>query len=100
MINISKPRNDRKWDFFWWKIDLKNQLIDVLKQKWTSDLPNFDFLIQIFNDQCNDFHSTIFFDSKLYMERLVRLAKELKIENIKRHNRHKKNYAKVKLLRW
>ena len=92
---ISKSRN--KW---WGKINFKNQLINVLKQKWTSDLPDFDFMIQTFSDQCNDLSSTMFFDSKLYMERLVRLAKELKVKNIKRQKRHKKIYAKVKPLRW
>ena len=69
-----------------------------MKEKWTSDLPNFDFMIQKFNDQCNDFKPTIFFDNELYLERLVRLAKELKIKNIKRQNRHKNIYANVKLL--
>ena len=73
---------------------MTNQLIDVLKQKWTSNLPDFDFMIQIFNDHCNDFNSTIFFDSKLYIERLVRLVKEIKIENIERQNRHKKTMLK------
>ena len=93
-------RNDRKWKFFWRKTDFKNQLVDVLKEKWTSDLPNFDFMIQKFNDQCNDFKPTIFFDNELYLERLVRLAKELKIKNIKRQKWHKNIYAKVKPLRW
>ena len=92
---ISKSRN--KW---YWKIDFKSQLIDVLKQKWTSHLPDFDFMIQKFNDKCNDFISTMFFDSELYMERLVRLAKELKIKNIKRQKQHKKSYPKVKPLHW
>ena len=97
---ISKSRNDRKPKFFWWKTDFKNQLIDVLKQKWTSNLLEFDFMIQKFNDQFNDFNPTVLFDSDLCMERLVRLVKELKIKNIKRQKRHKKNYAKVKPLRW
>ena len=92
---ISKLKN--KW---WWKIDFKNQLIYVLKPKWTSDLPNSDLMIQKFNDQCNDFNPTTFFDSELYMGRLVRLANELKIKNIKRQKRYKKIYAKVKPLRW
>ena len=87
-------------EIFWWKIDFKNELINVLKQKLTSDLHAFDFMIQKFNDQCNDFSSTIFFDNELYMERLVRLAKELKIKNIKRQKRHKKIYANMKPLRW
>lgn len=41
-------------------------------------------MIQKSTDQCNDFNPTIFFDSELHIERLVRLAKELKIKNIKR----------------
>ena len=97
---ISKSRNDRKPKFFWWKTDFKNQLIDVLKQKWTSNSLEFDFMIQKFNDQFNDFNPTVLFDSDLCMERLVRLVKELKMKNIKRQKRHKKNYAKVKPLRW
>ena len=87
---ISKSRNDRKSKFFWWKTDFKNQLIDVLKQKWTSNSLEFDFMIQKFNDQFNDFNPTVFFDSDLCMERLVRLVKGLKTKNIKRQKRHKK----------
>ena len=97
---ISKSRNDRKPKFFRWKTDFKNQLIDVLKQKWTSNSLEFDFMIQKFNDQFNDFNPTVLFDSDLCMERLVRLVKELKMKNIKRQKRHKKNYAKGKPLRW
>ena len=57
-------------------------------------------MIQKFNDQYNDFNPAMFFDIELCMERLVRLAKELKIKNIKRQKRHKKIYDKVKPLRW
>lgn len=75
--DILKLRKNPKWKYFWWKVDFREQLIGALETRWTNDLPDLTLFIQKINDQCVDFDLPKYSDTKLYIEKLMRMVKRL-----------------------
>ena len=50
----------------------------------------FDTFINKIDELCDDFDPTQFIDSELYIEKLMKISKELKKKKINRRKRHKK----------
>ena len=48
------------------------------KKKWVADLPDLTLLINKIDELCDDFIPTQFVDSELYIEKLMKMSKELK----------------------
>ena len=83
LINIDwaetlKARNNSKWKYFWWKVDFFKKIINALENKWAADLPDLTLLINKIDELCDDFDPTQFVDSELYIEKLIKMSKELK----------------------
>ena len=78
----------------------KKQLINALGEKWVADLPDLTLLINKIDKLCDDFDPTQFFDNKLYIEKLMKMSKELKKKKINRQKGYKNFFAEAKLLRW
>ena len=69
-----------------WKVELRWQLIEALKKKWTCDIPDFTFFVKKRDELCDDFDPMRYSNSEMYIEQLVRMAKQLK----KKINKSKK----------
>ena len=67
----------------------KKQLINALGEKWVADLPDLTLLINKIDKLCDDFDPTQFFDNKLYIEKLMKMSKELKKKKINRQKGYK-----------
>ena len=83
LINIDwaetlKARNNSKWKYLWWKVDFFKKIINALENKWVADLPDLTLLINKIDELCDDFDPTQFVDSELYIEKLMKMSKELK----------------------
>ena len=63
-------------------------------------MPDLILLIDKIDELCDDFDPMQFVDSKLYIEKLMKMSKELKKKKINRQKRHKNFFATAKLLRW
>ena len=63
-------------------MDFKKQLINALEKKWVADLPDLTLLIYKIDELCDDFIPTQFVDSELYIEKLMKMSKELKKKKI------------------
>ena len=61
-----------------WKVELRWQLIEALEKKWTCDIPDFTFFVKNLDELCDDFDPMRYSDSEMYIEKLVRMAKQLK----------------------
>ena len=48
------------------------------KKIWVADLPDLTLLINKIDELCDDFIPTQFVDSELYIEKLMKMSKELK----------------------
>lgn len=72
----------------------------VLKRKWCKDLLSLRFVVQKTKDQCEDFNPLIYFDKELFIEKLMKMKKELKKKNVIRRKSHKKIYGTAKPLRF
>ena len=71
------------------------------KKIWVADLPDLTLLINKIDELCDDFIPTQFVDSELYIEKLMKMSKELKKKKkINRQKRHKEFFATAKPLRW
>ena len=70
--------NNAALKYLWWKVDFKKQLINGLKKKQVPDLPDLTLSINKIDELCDDFDPMQFVDSKLYIEKLVKMSKELK----------------------
>ena len=77
-MDILKSKDNPKWRYFWWKIKFRHRLIDSLEIKWPRDLPDFNLFIHNVNEQSDDFDPTNYLDSELYIEKLIKIAKELR----------------------
>ena len=62
-------------------------------KKGTSDIPHLYFVLEKINELHSDFGPWSYFDSKLYIKKLKRIAKGLK-KKIQRQKPHKKNFWK------
>ena len=51
------------------------------KKKWVADLPDLTLLSNKIDELCDDFDPMQFVDSKLYIEKLMKMSKELKKKN-------------------
>ena len=69
-----------------WKVEPRWQLIEALEKKWTCDIPDFTFFVKKLDELCDDFDPIRYSDSEMYIEKLVRMAKQLK----KKINKSKK----------
>ena len=47
-------------------------------KKWFANLPDLTLLINKIDGLCDDFDPTQFVDSKLYIEKLMKMSKDLK----------------------
>ena len=52
------------------------------KKKWVADLPDLTLLINKTDERCDDFDPMQFVNSKLCIEKLMRMSKELKKKKI------------------
>ena len=59
------------------EVDFKKQLMHW-KKKWVADLPDLTLLINKIDQLCGDFNSVQFVDIELYIEKLMKISKELK----------------------
>ena len=73
-------------------------MISALEKKGTSDLPHLYFVLEKINELHSDFDPRSYFDSELYIKKLMRIAKGLK-KKIQRRKPHKKNFETAKPLR-
>ena len=69
----------------------------ALEKKWVKDLPHLQLVVSKIKDQGQHFNLTIFFDSKLFIEKLLKMNritriewKELQKKKIKQKRRKKK----------
>ena len=63
-------------------------------------MPDLTLLIDKIDELCDDFDPMQFVDSKLYIEKLMKMFKKLKKKKINQQKRHKNFFATAKLLRW
>ena len=99
-VETLKVTNNATLKYLWWKVDFKKQLINGLKKKQVPDLPDLTLSINKIDELCDDFDPTQFVDSKLYIEKLVKMSKELKKKKINQQKRFKKIFATAKPLCW
>ena len=59
-------------------MDFFKKIINALENKWVADLPDLTLLINKIDELCVDFDPTQFVDSELYIEKLMKMSKELK----------------------
>ena len=59
-------------------MDFFKKIINALENKWVADLPDLTLLINKIDELCDDFDPTQFVDSELYIEKLMKMSKELK----------------------
>ena len=76
-----KTLNNPTFKYLWWRLDFKKQLINALEKKWVADLPDLTLLSNKIDELCDDFDPMQFVDSKLYIEKLMKMSKELKKKN-------------------
>ena len=69
----------------------------ALEKKWSKDLQNLPFVLK---DHCQDLNPLIYFDKELFIEKLMKMKKELKKKNVIRRKSHKKIYGTAKPLRF
>ena len=72
----------------------------TLEKKWVKDLPNLQLVVSKIKDQCQDINLTIYSDSELFSEKLMKMNKELQKKKIRTRlkKKDKKNYGTVKPL--
>ena len=89
-------RNNPRWQYFWWKVEFRWQVIEALEKTWTFDLPDFTFFIKKLDELCVDLDPTKYSDSEIYIEKLVRMVKQRKInestKDIKKCLHHQNHY--------
>ena len=78
---------------------MKIVICATLERKWKKDLPGLQFDIKKFDEQDNEFNPLNYKDSKLFMEKLVKIKKHLP-KRIIRQKRHKKLFGFAKPLRF
>ena len=59
-------------------MDFFKKIINALENKWVADLPDLTLLINKIDELCDDFDPTQFVDSELYIEKLMKMSKELR----------------------
>ena len=59
-------------------MDFFKKIINALENKWVADLPDLTLLINKIDELCDDFDPMQFVDSELYIEKLMKMSKELK----------------------
>ena len=95
---VYKTKNDHNYKYCCWKDRLIEMLIcAVLEKKWSKDLQNLPFVLK---DHCQDLNPLIYFDKELFIEKLMKMKKELKKKNVIRRKSHKKIYGTAKPLRF
>ena len=66
-------------------------MISALEKKGTSDLSHLYFVLEKINELHSDFDPRSYFDSELYIKKLMRIAKGLK-KKIERQKPHEKKF--------
>ena len=92
----SESENNVNHKYYWWKVDLKKQLIKVLKERWTNNLPGFEYFKINIEDLCNNFDSRNFSDCVLYLEKLIKIKDDLKKKRIQKTKKAQKNLSLCK----
>ena len=92
----SEPKNNVIYKYYWWRFNFKKQLIKVLKERWTNDLPDFELFKINIEELRSNFDPRNSSYCELYLEKLVRIKDELKKKELIRHRQRKKIYPYVK----
>ena len=72
---VSESKNNVNYKYYWWRFNFKKQLIRVLKERSTNDLPDFEFFKISIEDLRSDFDPRNFSDCELCLKELVRTSK-------------------------
>ena len=67
-------------------------------EKWVADLPDLTLLINKIDKLCDDFDPTQFFDNKLYIEKLMKMSKDLKKKKDKSTEKTQKIFCSSKTI--
>ena len=67
-------------------------------EKWVADLPDLTLLINKIDKLCDDFDPTQFFDNKLYIEKLMKMSKDLKKKKDKSTEKTQKFFCSSKTI--
>ena len=74
-MEVSESKNNVNYKYYSWRFNFKKQLIRVLKERLTNDLPDFELFKISIEDLRSNFDPRKFSDCELCLKELVRTSK-------------------------
>lgn len=65
-------------DYYWWEVEyIKIGICATLERKWNKDFPGIRFVNKKFDEEDNELNPLYYKDSKLFMEKSLKIKKHL-----------------------